>query len=384
MAIPNYNLPFNQQNAQKFDVRNRPEKYAQSDLRNWRFEQSEGIRPAEYYAPYKYLPVAFKDVTTEDYVVLPKGRIVSVLTTEDSTPASGIQYPSESGQLAVGTSATELGGGLIRVNTDLSYFGYDDGIAGLLTLANGGTTYSGFYTADDVSAGSMSIGGADATASGSFVVPANAPVGVVYHDWYQDIRGKHLNYRMHPDGGHVLTDWYVEVPYVKATNAYASGCSPRYDNNDYGNLTKWWDINKMFTYLAIEEGESFRTGYFVQSDLMGNYRPQPAFAFNNASGVATTLDSSVIQVKTNQTVGKILSIDNRMPKYGLEDVLTYPRSGMPGSQTAGMIKVLFDFAYYCLKIGAFGGAGTAPTIEQVYEKIRSGWFGLARIQLLIS
>jgi hypothetical protein len=73
-----------------------------------------------------------------------------------------------------------------------------------------------------------------------------------------------------------------------------------------------------------------------------------------------------------------------MPKWGLEDVLTYPRSGMPGSQTAGMIKVLFDFAYYCLKIGPYGGAGTAPTIEQVYYAIRQGWFGLARIQLLIS
>lgn len=382
MAIPNYQLPFNQHNTQKFDVRNRPEKYAQSDLRNWRFEQSEGIRPAEYYAPYKYLPVAFKDVTTEDYVVLPKGRIVSVLSSEDSTPVSGIVYPSSSGQIAVGYSASELGGGKISVNIDSSHFGYEDGIAGLLTLANGGSNFSGFYTADDVLAGSMSIGGALATASGAFVVPANAPVGIVYHDWYQDIRGKNLNYRMHPDGGHVLTDWYVEVPYIKATNAFASGCSPRYTNGSYADLTNFWDVNKMFTYLSIEEGEAFRTGYFVQSDFLGNYKPQPVLTDATASGI--TIDSAIIQVKTNQTVGKILSIDNRMPKWGLEDVLTYPRSGMPGSQTAGMIKVLFDFAYYCLKIGAYGGAGTAPTIEQVYRRIRDGWFGLARIQLLIS
>ena len=384
MAIPNYTLPFNQANAQKFDIRNRPEKYAQSDLRNWRYEQSEGIRPAEYYAPYKYQPVAFKDTTTEDYVVIPKGRIVSALSTEDSTPVSGIVYPNSSGQIAVGFSASELGSSAIKVNIDTSHFGYEDGIACLLTLANGGSNYSGFYTADDVLAGTLSAGGAYATASGSFVVPANVPIGVAYHDWYQDIRGKNLNYRMHPDGGHVLTDWYVEVPYVKATNAFASGCSPRYTNGDYADLTNYWDINKLFTYLSIEEGETFRPGYFVQSDFLGNYKPQPAFSFSNASGVATTLDTQVLQVKTNQTVGKILSIDNRMPKWGLEDVLTYPRSGMPGSQTAGMIKVLFDFAYYCLKIGAYGGAGTAPTIEQVYSRIRDGWFGVARIQLLIS
>lgn len=383
MAISNYKMPFNQQNAQKFDIRNRPEKYAQSDLRNWRFEQSEGIRPAEYYAPYKYLPVAFKDATTEDYVVLPKGRIASVLTTEDSIPLSGIGYASAARELAVGYSAAELGSELITVSQDNSIFGYDDGIAGLLTLANGGLTCSGFYTADDVAAGSMTIGGAPAAANGAFTVPANAPVGVVYHDWYQDIRGKNLNYRMHADGGHVLTDWYVEVPYVKATAAFASGCSPRYANT-YSNLTKWRDVNKMFTYLSIEDSEAFRTGYFVQSDLIGNYKPQPNFTFLNTGSVTTTLDSAIMQVKTNQTVGKILSIDNRMPKYGLEDVLTYPRSGLPGSQTAGMIKVLFDFAYYCLKIGPYGGAGVAPTVEQVYNAIRSGWFGLARIQLLIS
>lgn len=389
MAIPNFNLPFTQQNSHKFDIRNRPEKYAQSDLRSWRFEQSEGIRPAEYYAPYKYMPVAFKDTNTEDYVVLPKGRIVSVLTTEDATPVSGIVYPNSSGQIAIGFAPSELDSSLLKANIDSSYFGYDDGIAGLLVLANGGQPSSGFYTSYDVTAETLASGAAYAVASGRYTLPANAPVGVVYHDWYQDIRGKNLNYRMHPDGGHVLTDWYVEVPYIKAGNSYASGCSPRYSNNDYANLVKWYDVNKMFTYLTINQGESFKTGYFVQSDLIGNYKPQPvrtitALAASGEAPSSISLDSVGIQCKTNQTAGKILSIDNRMPKYGLEDVLTYPRSGMPGSQTAGMIKVLFDFAYYCLKIGPYGGAGTAPTIEQIYTAIRKGWFGLARIQLLIS
>jgi len=389
MAIPNYNLPFNQQNTHKFDIRTRPSKYAQSDLRNWRFEQSEGIRPAEVYAPYKYLPVAFKDTTTEDYVVIPKGRIVGAISAEDTTPLSGIVYPNSSGQVAIGYSASELGSSLIRVNADTSHFGYDEGIACLLTLANGGQNYSGFYTADDVLADSMTIGGEAAVASGSFVMPANAPIGVAFTDIYQDIRGKNLNYRMHPDSYHVLTDWYVEVPYIKATNTFASGCSPRYTNNDYADLTNFWNVNKIFSYLSVEQGEVIRPGYFVQSDLLGNYRPQAARTITAlaASGSAPSDvggDTVLNQMKTNQTVGKILSIDNRLPKWGLEDVLTYPRSGMPGSQTAGMIKVLYDFAYLCLQIGAYGGAGTAPTVEQVYNRIRDGWFGLARIQLLVS
>jgi hypothetical protein len=187
---------------------------------------------------------------------------------------------------------------------------------------------------------------------------------------------------MHPDGGHVLCDWYVEVPYIKDANGLASsGCNPVFVNNNYANHLTYWEVNKQFTYLAVDgNSETFRPGTFVQSDLLGNYKLQGATT--NASGVA--VDVAMNRVKTNQTVGKLLSIDNRMPKDMLEDVLTYPRSGMPGSQTAGMIKVLFDFAYQCLKAGPYGGAGTAPTVEQVYNAIRSGAFGLARIQLLIA
>ena len=83
MAIGNFGMPFNQHRAQTYDIRTRPTKYATSDIRNWRFEQSEGIRPAEYYAPYRYLPVQLQDVNTEDWVVIPKGRIVAALSTED-------------------------------------------------------------------------------------------------------------------------------------------------------------------------------------------------------------------------------------------------------------------------------------------------------------
>lgn len=395
MAISNYTLPFNLQNSTKFDIRNRPDKYAQSDLRSWRFEQSEGIRPAEYYAPYRFMPVGFKDVNTEDYVVIPKGRIVAAISTEDGSSYSGIMYPS--GVLtnqSIGFAATEMGGAVIRVSQD-QFFGYSDFTSNLLVLANGGETLSGFYTADDVTAGTIGANGSLVSASGAYSTVANAPIGVAFHDWYQDIRGRNLNYQMHPEGGHVLTDWYVEVPYIKATNAgTASGCSPRYTNATYSSLTTYWTINKQFTYLSIANSEaaSFRDGFYVQSDLLGNYKPQAAPIVSNAvttasggaTSVVSTIDTAVTRIKTVQTVGKILSIDNRFPKGSLEDVLTYPGSGMPGSQTAGMSKVLFDFAYYCLQLGPRGGAGTAPTIEEVYNAIRSGFFGLARIQLLVS
>jgi hypothetical protein len=388
MAIGNFGLPFNQHRAQKYDIRTRPSKYAESEIRNWRFEQSEGIRPAEYYAPYKYLPVQLQDVTTEDWVVMPKGRIVAALSTEDTTPLSGIVYPSSTGYINVGISAPELDSAKINAQIDNDYYGYDMHINGLLVPCNGGATMSGFYTADDATALTMTNTGAVAVASGAFVLPANCPIGVVYHDWYQDIRGKWLNYRMHADGGHVLTDWYVEIPYVKVsdTGSY-SGVDPEYHPTtvgDYANLIKWRTVNKQYTYLTVNvnDSEVFRNGVLVMSDLIGNYKLQPAATFSAAAsgiigGAAASAYNNII---TNQTVGKILAIDNRFPKDMLEDVQTYPRSGMPGTQTAGMPKFLFDFVYDCINIGT----GTAPTVEGIYDAIRGGSFGLVRIQLLVS
>lgn len=353
----------------KQDLRTRPSKYAESSIRSWRFEQSEGIRPAAYYGVHKYLPVQLYDVTTEDYVVIPKGRVVAALSTEDAM-VSGITYPANGGYINVGFAATEAGGALLTAQIDNDFFGYDSHINGLLVPCNGGTTVTGYYTTDDVSAQTITEAGAYATASGAFVLNANAPIGVTFHDWYQDIAGKWLNYRMHPDGGHVLCDWYVEVPYVKVdggAGAPYSGVDPRFVNANYAEQLKWREINKQYSYLAVDTTDVFRNGVFVASDLIGNYKIQ-----GGASALTAT--------RNIQTVGRILEIDNRWPKDMLDDVQTYPRSGMPGTQTAGMPKFLFDFVYDCIRIGT----GSAPTVEGVYNAIRSGAFGVVRIQLSVS
>jgi len=368
MAIPNSTFAFDQHTTQKYDIRNRPSKLAESPLRSWRFEQGEGIRPPEYYGVYKYLPVGFQDVNTQDYVVIPKGRIVSALSCEDTTVSGIIGYPSSSGSIYTGFAAPEAGGAAITSKVDNAFFGYEQHITGLLVPANGGTTCSGFYTADDVAAKTITNQGEYAAASGAFVLPANAPIGVAFHDWYQDIRGKYLNYRMHPDGGHVLTDWCVEVPYIKvASTGEMSGVTPKFVNNSYASAVTYREINKIFTYLSVASTDVFKNGVFVTSDLIGNYAIQ---------GEADALS----QNKTVQTVGKVIAIDNRWPKDMLHEVATYPRSGMPGTQTAGLPKMLFDFIYYTV----LAGVGTAPTVEEIYNYARSGTFGLVRIQLLVS
>ena len=374
MAISNFGLPFSANRSMKQDLRPRPSKFALSDIRSWRFEQSEGIRPAAYYGVNKYPPVQLWDISTTDYIVIPKGRIVSALSAEDTTPVSGIVNPGSSGSVNVGFQAPEAGGAVLTAKIDDDFFGYDMHINALLVPCNGGTLCTGYYTADDVTAQTICPTGAYAVASGAFVTPVCAPVGVAFHDWYQDIAGKWLNYRMHVDGGHVLTDWYVEMPFCKkdggAGSPYA-GVDPTFANADYATQLKWRLVNKAFTYLEVGTSDVFRNGVLVSSDLIGNYKIQ--YGANSLATGATSPHNAF-------TVGKILEINSRWPKDGLEDVQTYPRSGMPGTQTAGMPKFLFDFVYDCIAIGT----GTAPTVEQIYAAIRSGAFGIVRIQLLVS
>lgn len=369
MALDNFNLPMNLLSS-KFDTRRAPSKYTKSDL-GFRFEMGEGVRPAEYVAPYRYLPVAFQDTSTEDYVVIPKGRIVSIASTENATPSGGIVYPASSGSITIGSMAAELGGSGISVNIDTSYFGYDAYINGLLVPANGGAAATTHYTARDVDAGTRKYGGALAAAEDTFVNPANIPVGVAFNDWYQDIDGKNLNYKMWADGGNILTDWFVEVPYVKAAGKGTTLVSGVVDltpgaSGTYANATKWSAVNSKFAYLCVASGSTFTPGALVQADAIGNYAIQ---------GTGT-----VTQAYTAQTVGKILGIDNRFPKSGMEDVQTYPRSGMPGTQTAGLPKFLFDFVGLTLT----AANGVAPTVEQILTAVRSGDFGLVRIQLSVS
>jgi len=367
MAIPNFGLDFTAQNTHKVPTRNRPDKYAESPLaQRARFEVSEGIRPAEYFAAYKYLPVQQKDITTEDFVVIPKGRILGGLSVYDIDPEGGIKGPLDSGILY--GFEDQVGGGTGSYSQDMSYFGYDEYISTLLVPANGGAVSELYYTALDVEAGTYKADGTYATVGDSVTIPENRPIGVAFHDWYQDIRGKYLNYRMWPDGGHVLTDWYIEVPYVVMQG---SGVAFRATQNDPTLRSEFESVAKVFSYLSINTNEidaGAPIGMYVKSDLIGNYMPQ-------AGGAVDTQ-------KTDQTVGKILALDTRFPKSGLEDVQTYPGSRMPGTQTAGLPSFLFEFVVACEN--SVAGGQNDVTIEDVLGLVQSGKYGVARIQLLVS
>ncbi|MBC8437198.1 hypothetical protein H8D85_02625 [bacterium] len=148
-----------------------PSKYRES-LGRPNISQSAGIRPAFPLMPFKSLPVSFVDVSTEDAVVIPKGRIVSAIT-----------------------SNTDLG----TAYDDGDYYGVAKGIMGLMVPCNGNADR-------DVTS---PVEGED-----TVTIVANKPIGVAEHDVYQDMRGVNLNYDMRNKNWGVLCQQLIKLPAV--------------------------------------------------------------------------------------------------------------------------------------------------------------------------
>lgn len=357
-------LNFSTQLTRQQPIRSRPSKYDQSLLRNTFRDLGPGDSYSDVYYPYKYLPVGFKDVTTEDYVVINKGRIVSLLTHGNTTPLSGITYPASGGSIDVFISALDSTTQTTLI--DDTFWGYPNHVGGLLVYANGGYIHSGQYTSRDVTACTLQLGGTEVTSalSASPVFAANLPIGIAAGDVYQDIRGKYLNYTMWDKAVAPVTDWYIEVPYVKV--AVASEGTYTVDPSTpeiVGTAMTFDTMNSKYCYMTIYSTDVFQAGAPVKSDVRGNYILE-----NRATALATNTGN------TSQTIGRLILTDCRYPKDLLELVDTYEGTNMPGTATAGLPSYLFNFAHDYLV-----ATSASHRLADVVDAVKAGIFGGARI-----
>jgi len=391
--------------------RNRPirttlSRFLTSPLRGL-MEISEGIRPAEVFYGYKYLPVKAVDVELEDGVVIPKGTIVSTLSQLDVVAIGSPEHfpPTASGGIYSGIG--KLTGTAMSENIDTSWYGYDQSVAGLLTICNGGLAVLGsnaleLYSTRDVTVGTINSNGTLAAASDSSDGRrANMPVGVVPADVYQHIDGKFVNYKQMDKSG-ILCDWYIEVPYIFDTsgNVYDDGTKAAYNA-----------ISLQHAYLWSNTKADIRTGSLVCSDRFGKFYCQypstatmgaqqyPANRAGDAAlanGAGSALErlipsgiAAVAAYKTVQTVGRIVAIDNRWPKDMLQYVDTYPESAMPGTETGGLPSHLYNFVldYLTTRDGSVPSIATILTfvtaIADGTRAFATSGAGVVRIQLEI-
>ena len=202
------NINFKPGNQKKRALKRSPSKYQESGGRP-NISMSDGIAPAYPAVPYKHLPASFQDINTQDWVVIPKGRLVSMVLSTNTDWKSTWQTGMTS-KVADSNGAY----GAIEIDND-SYYGVSKNIKGLLVPANGGKKQVYQYGASSVGVVPAVSGGAMvAAADDTLTIGGNAPVGVVEHDVYQDIRGANLNYDMRNKNWGVLAQQFIKLPCV--------------------------------------------------------------------------------------------------------------------------------------------------------------------------
>ena len=271
-----------------------PSKYRES-LGRPNISQSAGVRPAFPLMPYEHLELKHKDVSTEDYIVIPKGRIVSAITSNTNYDKNA--YPEG------------------------DYYGVAKGIMGLMVPCNG----------------SVSAINIDSPVASGQTLAASLPIGIAEHDVYQDIGGTNLNYDMRNKNWGVLCHQLIKVPSINLTafdaffvTANQFGTTSAVGQADFSVADGGYkECEKLYSWLSYTTTLGADAGDMVAADAYGNYV------------VTATADAKV--------VGKIMGVDYRFNKDLLDTVQSKYDDGaayrLSGTGTFGIPQHLYDFAY---------------------------------------
>jgi hypothetical protein len=288
---------------------------------------------------------------TYEGIVIPKGTIVSYLTFNAATG----MMPNDSGTIPVFIDQST--GSSVDLPIDDNFYGYQESITALLVPANGGEASTHVYSTldDDIANGWLT------SSSDNLVLSANIPAGMMLYNVYQDIRGAYLNHDVENSVYTCMRYGKVNIPCVNTslytedggfgTDADVSALTA----SPYASLRKTWQ----FLRFAGSSGEGL-SGVNLTSDLYGKLKVQ---------------STSIIASKTVQTVGKLLSLDFRFPKYNADATQTYPGTLLQGVNTKGLPSELYMFVHDTM----VANGHAAPATDDILAAVRAGKFGYARV-----
>ena len=191
------------------------------------------------------------------------------------------------------------------------------------------------------------------------MLAANIPVGVVYQDVYQDIRGQYLNYMKHDIYG-VACKGFMTIPYVDTSKITDFGSDadvvPATAGKAYPSI--WRKYSFFYFDGSVDEA---RAGTLLQSDLYGRFKAQ---------------GTSLSQVRNVQTVGTVKSCDSRFPKELTNVIQAYPDMSIPSNLTGGLPTELYQFAKDVLT-----ATGVTAEKSDILAAVQSGGIGYVRIEL---
>ena len=348
--------------SSKINIRRATSRYLRSDVPE-DIVISGGMTMAEVFWPSKYLPIVFKDQSTEDGIVAVKGTIMALVGQMGYFNSESIYHPIPVDTGTTGISTIPLGvdyaaaSSVNTISSTNSYWAYPADHLGTMVIANGGSASTHTYTSYDEELGTIGIDENAVAAGDTIVLPANRPLGIAMSHIMSDVRGREINYN--PPGSRAMSVYrqgYLNMPYVnwaKVVETY-TGESGNFSASDSYALLK-----SKFPFAYCESDSTYPTvGDYVVSDVNGRF----------------VVDGS-ITTSTRQTVGKLVAVDFKQPKDLLEFVDNKIGSGLAGTNTGGTPEVLFLVAGTVLE----DVAGATPTISEVVDAVKAGLFGMARI-----
>jgi hypothetical protein len=322
-----------------------PEKYLKGQVSGFYEIGDHRQASVDVFYPYKYLPIRKLDYDLQDGLVLLKGTVVGAVCA--SNEASGYLPGSDN----VFPIFQDSAGAIVTRPIDNTYFGYERGVKSAIVPCNGGLGATYTYRTMDTTRTFKSTTSL-ASAGDTCIIPANRPIGIVSMGVFQDFRGMHLNYGIQGYVG-VLFKNEVQIPFVDIARFDPRG-------SYFGTVDSTGYVAARDDYVFLRLGTGFAPGSLVQADEYGKY-----IAANGN--------------QTDQTVGRIISLDIRWPQGGLEYSRTFPDSEMPGDQTGGLLWDLYKF----VKLVLTAVNGTTPTSSDIVDAIQAGYFGVANIEITI-
>lgn len=347
----------------------------------------------------------------------PKGTIVSCITSATPVIATneGIGNPArndkfkefvkvdENGNIKVDENGNPILSAIVVTDIDGTAFGYDESVTTLMVPANGGKSAVYAYN----HALEREVGSPIDSATKAIEIPANIPYGVLVARMWQNTSGRFLNFE-DTDLYSPIKDGRFWIPYVDTTKVdwfgtYSADASTGVETIGAGYASVYKEYQ--FAILKSDKPANVGTvdclpeaGSLLTSDIYGKFIQQ----YNRNVQVteadpeaeppveATYEDQSLTGVVNVQTVGRIMTYDNRFPKHMNSTIQAYPGMKIMDYHTKGLPVDLYIFVESILNAetienliskGFLAEGSTSVTAQDILNAVQSGAFGMIKVDL---
>lgn len=283
------------------------------DIHRYKIDLGYGV-----YYPLRHAPGKDHIVDSEMPVIMPAGSIVSIIPI--NAKAAYTEDDAETGILEDGEMYISIDATGTKVKKPIDFL-YGGDVAGFITLANGGNEATDSYSDTDGEYGILTMSGDVADSDDTFVRPANKPVGITASKVLADLKYRYLNYEVDQKGYVILPAGVITLPV-----AIVFGSGDR--DSVLTAIEKAVGGKHVYVHVDAETEAAARA-------LIG----QSALLMPDKNGKFTQYD----EVDSAQIFGKVLEHRVRIPYDTTPYEDSFPGSQIPGMDTAGLPKRLFNF-----------------------------------------